>query len=140
MIVGELFVNGGMITIGDAITVENLEIRPNTTMGNSTQGLTIISPNLVSIEDVTIIPGSGGNNVGLFVNGGFLSCDRCEIKDGQSLAVRVIDEGRLRLLNSRISNNINSTGTQGAGMRLDEGDVTVTDSLIDNNQALGFGV
>jgi hypothetical protein len=137
VIVGGLFLEGGMISVGDSVTLENLELRPNTTSEISTYGLAVYSSNLVTLNDITIIPGDNGYNLGLLVSGGLVFCNRCVIRDGQSLGVRVVNNGDLTLLNSRISNNTNSIGNQGAGIRLDSGEVTLRDSLVDNNKALG---
>ncbi len=137
IIVGELFITGGMLRLSGAVLLEHVEIRPNTTMGNNTYGLSVSGENTVIVRDTTIIPGSGGTNVGVYVTGGTLSCNRCEIKDGQSLGIRVVNDGQLNLLHSRVTNNINTYANQGGGIWLTEGSLTITNSLVDNNQALG---
>ncbi len=133
-----LFADGGMIRIGESLTVENLEFRPNTTSGNYTSALYVNSPNQVTIKDVLIKPGPDGNNIGMYVFGGVVTCNRCEIKDGQSLGIRIANNGQLNLLNSRISNNNNPSSNQGGAVFLDSGDLLIRDSLIDNNTATGF--
>ncbi|HKJ17218.1 MAG TPA: right-handed parallel beta-helix repeat-containing protein [Xanthomonadales bacterium] len=139
VIQGGLFLDGGMIQAGEAMTIENLELRPDTTSGTSVSGLLVNSPNTVQASDLTIIPGPGGIGPGIYVTGaGYLTCRRCVIRDGGSVGVRVVNFGNLNLIDSRITNNVNIEGNQGAGIRLDSGNLLIRDSLIDNNYASGF--
>ncbi len=139
VIAGDLFLSDGMLIVTERATIKNLEFRPGTTGVVGTYGLRIDSPNTVFVEDVTIIPGADGINQGLYISGGLAVCTRCEIRDGQSLGVRIAGAGNpnLTLINSRVSNNINSQESDGGGILLDFGQLTIVDSLIDNNQALG---
>lgn len=147
VIQGGLFLDGPLLNAGDSMTIENLELRPATVSGTGTSGLYTNSPNLVFARDLVIVPGpgtNGGSDIGIFVFGGSLNCARCEVRDGGSLGIRVspgtADAATLSLVNSRVSNNVNTANIQGAGIRVDGGTVVIKDSLIDNNHAVGTGV
>jgi hypothetical protein len=140
VIEGDLFIEGGMLNIGNQSTVENLEFRPSTTSGSSVQGIYVNSLTMATMNDVTIR--AHESTAGLLVFNGKLTCNRCELVDGDNLGLRISGSGgndvAYVLLNeSRVSGNENHSNNSGGGVWLQLGRLVVRDSLIDNNQAIG---
>ncbi len=140
VIEGDLFIESGLINVGSRATIENLEFRPNTVSGSYVNGLYVNSVETATLNDITIIPHSSA--AGLAVFDGKLICNRCEIRDGDHIGLRIFgsggnDESHVTLNQSRITENTNSYNQQGGGVWLQLGQLTVRDSLIDNNKALG---
>lgn len=136
IIEGGLFIESGLITVGERATLENLEFRPNTSSIAGSIGVLITSPNMVTLNDITVIPGPDGFNPGVSVSQGRATCNRCIIRDGESVGLVVSNDGIMKFDNSRISNNHNQARF-GGGIFLRQGSLIVQNSLIDNNQAIG---
>lgn len=138
VIQGAKFLNAALIRAGAAVTIENLEFRPDTEFGSTAYGIEVYRSEGTQIRDVTIVPSEFGE--GLRINGGVATCTRCEIKDGLSRGVRLVGSpahnARLTLLESRVSNNT-ATGRSGGGVSLEFGQLFLHDSLIDANLAPG---
>jgi hypothetical protein len=137
VIEGDLFIESGLINVGSRATIENLEFRPNTQTGSYVHGLYVNSIETATLNDITIIPHESA--AGLMVFNGKMNCNRCEIRDGDHVGLRLsgsggTDESFVTLNQSRITNNRNTNSTQGGGVRLQLGHLTIIDSLIDNNQ------
>ncbi|WP_188365518.1 right-handed parallel beta-helix repeat-containing protein [Marinicella pacifica] len=142
VIEGDLFIESGMIKVGSRATVENLEFRPNTSSGSYVHGLYVNSLETATLNDITIIPHSSA--AGLAVFDGKLICNRCEIRDGDYLGLRIFGSGGnnesfVTLNQSRITGNTNTSNHQGGGVRLQMGHLIIKDSLIDNNQGVSGG-
>ena len=140
VIEGGLFIDGGMFSIGSRATLENLEFRPDTLNGTSVHGIYVNSPDMVTMNDITIVAHTSG--AGLFVYDGRLTCNRCELVNGDNLGLRMsggggMEQPLVNLVQSRVSGNVNSNDSQGGGIRLQKGRLVIRDSLIDNNHAQG---
>jgi len=142
VIEGDLFIESGMINVASRATIENLELRPNTNTGSYVHGMYVNSLETATLNDITIIPHESA--AGLVVFDGKLICNRCEIRDGDYLGLRIFGSGGnneplVTLNQSRITGNTNTSSTQGGGVKLQWGHLTIKDSLIDNNQGQNGG-
>jgi len=140
VIAGDLFIDGGMFSIGSRATLENLEFQPATVSGTSVHGIYVNSPDMVTMNDITISAHASG--AGLYVYDGRLTCNRCQLINGDSLGLRMsggggVEQPLVNLVQSRVRGNVNSNDNQGGGIRLQKGRLVIRDSLIDNNHAQG---
>ncbi|MDY7094595.1 MAG: thrombospondin type 3 repeat-containing protein [Acidobacteriota bacterium] len=137
-VTGDIFLTQAIFTTWSPnieVVIENLELRPRATAaiaGFFAQQVDVD----VTFRDTVFISGDDQGDVGLVVQDGTVLCERCEFRDGDTVAINVTG-GELRLVDSEVRNN-RSPYFAGAGLLVEGGTTYLHRSLVEGN-IVGFG-